>query len=437
MLNKIINLHQSSQKLELQTKKTLGMEKRVIIYNIDLYKYKVSYEFNYEEINSYINAFQNEEDKLTIIQIDQNEHFFLDLLNKKYLSEFQYLNKIKNINIDYIFDPLNGDKFLCFKLGIIKKMIFPEIKKYYVEFFFIENYIFINNKDGYDSIFDYFKNKYRFNSDDNMLENFMNRNNSILSNSDSDTSRNEIVRKEYDDNVIINNLQHMQHQHDQHHQIDQHHHNHEHIVKTFEIDNLIFFLLIQSLDELLTYSEELIPLYEYLMNLDTNDKIVKEQKEFYIKIQNLECSMLNIKQEIEIKKNLFNQVMLNFNEINNYFEKYFYYFFESLNEKVRVIDNNLEITANSIKIIKQSYSIKIEENNNNLSNSMNVRFLILTIMTIGIQQILIMFSIFSQNIKIVFQDMDNLYPFFLGIFFMILLSVCQIYIFNVMGAFNR
>lgn len=210
-------------------------------------------------------------------------------------------------------------------------------------------------------------------------------------------------------------------------------------ISNFSTDDLIYWLLISSLTKLEEYSNSLIleanSLREIYLELSEN-----ERNDFFRRIHSVEISMQIVYQEILNKKKFLKfakQQFKNYNKLTNnfYFKKSFNFFLELMISKVMQLEITLEKLQNMVRMIKENYSIIIEDNTEKQNIKLNMVMKVLAIITAIYAPFNIIPSIWGMNITIPFQEDKTLWPFFGIVFFLIFLFFGQLVLFKKLNWF--
>lgn len=201
----------------------------------------------------------------------------------------------------------------------------------------------------------------------------------------------------------------------------------------FSTDDLIYWLLITSLEKLEQYGKNLILEANTLKGLYF--KITEDERiGFFKRIHSLEISTQVIYQEVIIKKKFLKNSksqFKNYNKLSNnfYFKSSFNFFIELMINKVIQLEIVIEKLQNIVRMIKENYSITIEDNTAQQNTKLNMVMKVLAIITTVYAPFDIVASLFGMNIPVPFQNNKTLWPFFgiIAILFVILLIQLAIF----------
>ena len=134
----------------------------------------------------------------------------------------------------------------------------------------------------------------------------------------------------------------------------------------FSTDDLIYWLLTFSLEKLEEFAESLVKEAESLKGLYL-ELSENERKDFFRRIHTTEVSLQLICQETLIKKKFLKYSKAQFKVYNKlshnfYFKNTFNFFIELMISKVVQLEIVFGKLQNTIKMIKENYSIIIEDN---------------------------------------------------------------------------
>ena len=210
--------------------------------------------------------------------------------------------------------------------------------------------------------------------------------------------------------------------------------NNSHNVKNFSTDDLIYKILLISLEKLEEFSEHLTMEFDLLKNIYL-ELSEEEKNKYFKKIHSIEVSLQLISQEMflrrrflkfaKIKFKLFNKITKNF-----YFNRSFNFLCEIMTARLIQNELNLSKLKNLIQIMKENFDIIIEDSEEKEDNRLNMNMKIIAIITAIFTPFNCLASLFGLNVKLPFATYPNFYPFFGIIFFLILLSIFQISIFR-------
>jgi Mg2+ and Co2+ transporter CorA len=98
--------------------------------------------------------------------------------------------------------------------------------------------------------------------------------------------------------------------------------------------------------------------------------------------------------------------------------------------KVTQLEIVIEKLQSNIRMIKENYSITIEDNTAQQNIKLNNVMKVLAIITTIYAPFDIVASLFGMNIKVPFQDQESLWPFFGILMGLFVLFLCQLYLFK-------
>jgi len=211
--------------------------------------------------------------------------------------------------------------------------------------------------------------------------------------------------------------------------------------KQFNLEGLFYWLLFDSFDTFAIIGERLYEEGEELKETYLHLQENLEKRKFYNKMSRLEESVLMTSQETNIKAEFFKSFLKKLNKIffpsilanvnTQIFTKNLTLYIEQLLGKIREIKLILKNLQNSIKMMKKTFRIILDDNQRKTESKMNTYLLYLTIISALILPVLMVFQFFAMNIEIPLQDYDNVGPFMLiavsatllfGIYFIILVK---------------
>ena len=206
--------------------------------------------------------------------------------------------------------------------------------------------------------------------------------------------------------------------------------------KNFSTDDLIYRILLISLEKLEEISEFLSNESYLLKNLYL--ELSEEEKDnFFKKILSIEVSLQLISQETLLRKRFLKYSKIKFKLFNKitknlYFNKSFNFFCEIMISRLIQIELNLSKIKNLIQMIKENFNIIIFDNLEKDDNKLNLTMKILAIITAIFTPYQVITSIYGMNVKVPFgsDSNNNFIPFYTIIFFLIFLSLIQIFIFR-------
>lgn len=205
-------------------------------------------------------------------------------------------------------------------------------------------------------------------------------------------------------------------------------------ITNFCTDDLIYWLLINSLEKLEIFGNELIIEANKLKGLYL---ILEDQERssFFKRIHVMEISTQVIFQEVVIKKKFLKyskSQFKNFNKLSNnfYFKSSFNFFVELMISKVTQLEIVIEKLQNILRMIKENYSITIEDNTAQQNIKLNMVMKVLAIITTIYAPFDIVASLFGMNIRVPFQDNETLWPFFGLLMVLFILFLGQLLLFK-------
>ena len=207
----------------------------------------------------------------------------------------------------------------------------------------------------------------------------------------------------------------------------------------FSTDHLIYWLLIFSLDNLEDFSISLNKEADCLQII-YGELSEAERKDFFLRVHNTEVSMQLISQETTLKRHFLKSARIqfhNYNELTNnfYFKTSFNFLVELMIAKVIQIEFFFKKLENKIKMIKENYTIVIEDNQDKETIKLNEIFKVLALITAIYTPINLLAQTFQMNVMIPFQYNgimlnDTYYPFFVFVIFVLGISAIHLYIFK-------
>ena len=166
----------------------------------------------------------------------------------------------------------------------------------------------------------------------------------------------------------------------------------------------------------------------------------EKRTDFFLRVHNTEVSMQLIAQETILKKHFLKLAkirFLNYNELSNnfYFKNSFNFLIELMIARVIQIEFFFKKLENKINMIKENYTIIIEENQEKETTKLNDIFKVLAIITAIYTPLNLFSQTLQMNILLPFQYVeivvnDTFYPFFVFIFFLLGIVTVQLYIFK-------
>ena len=460
--------------------------------------------FKQYEKNEFISTLEKHQKKYyLIIQINNDKKLYEQIMKKGFKNKYDNIDKSSNLDIDYCFSPLND--LLFFNISLISNLTVYDFSKDLIQIYFYENGIYIINNSNCNYINEVFKEKFNFLEIDSIkfwdqLKNWNNEeskqhfindiNYSVILDKNirklrlEKENRSQTCKKfSYDQNILMkhnsvisskgeskesnlyliidnssekDSIKKNIDQDDDYFKISYCSHRSLNDIKNhkgnlsgietinntyFSTDQLIYWLLIFSLDNLEEFSQSLDREADCLkgMYLELSEA---ERKDFFLRVHNTEVSMQLISQETTLKKQFLKSAKIqfqNYNELTNnfYFKTSFNFLIELMIAKVIQIEFFFQKLENKIKMIKENYTIIIEDNQEKETIKLNAIFKVLAIITAIYTPINLLSQTFQMNIQLPFQYgqdniilNDSLYPFFGFVFFVIGLSAIQLFIFK-------
>ncbi len=423
--------------LSLNTKRSMNNKmSKVVFYCPFNQSFTQMEQYETKEIMSLLNSYQKE--NFFIIQIDNDYNLYEELLKLQFKSDFENIYKLFDLKLDYCFSPIDG--LLCFNLSVLTSIDCDEIEKFLIQIFLTENGLYIINKDDCDNILNIFKKKFNFNEQSkevffqkafqlggkancNINTQFQN----LLPIRDTQLRlsnkkiNNEIYEEQFTN--FLNStakespedyyfLQQTKEVKDFSNIICQD----KMSTDNFSTDDLIYYLLVMSLDKLEEFAESLVKEAESLKGIYL-ELSEKERKDFFRRIHNMEISLQLIYGETVIKKKFLKYSKAQFKVYNKlsqnfYFKKTFNFFIELMISKVTHLEITFEKLENTIRMIKENYSIIIEDNTEKQNIKLNSVMKVLAIISTLYVPLNLLPNIFGMNVKLPMQDVDNYWPFF-------------------------
>jgi Mg2+ and Co2+ transporter CorA len=210
-------------------------------------------------------------------------------------------------------------------------------------------------------------------------------------------------------------------------------------VSNFSTDDLIYWILINSLEKLEAFGNNLVE-EAYLLK-DMYMKISEDERsDFFRRIHSLEISTQVIFQEVVIKKKFLKyskSQFKNYNKVSNnfYFKSSFNFFIELMISKVTQLEIVIDKLQSIVRMIKENYLITIEDNTHMQNIKLNMVMKVLAIITTIYAPFDIVAALFGMNVPIPFQHSESLWPFFGIIGFLILIFIIQMVLFKRLGWF--
>jgi hypothetical protein len=199
-------------------------------------------------------------------------------------------------------------------------------------------------------------------------------------------------------------------------------------------DDLIYWLLILSLEKLEEFSELLVREAESLKGIYL-ELSEHERKDFFRRIHSVEVAKQIINQEIITKKKFLKYAKAQFRVYHKlsqkfYFNNNFQFLFELMIAKVTQLEIVFEKLENILRMIKENYSIIIEDNTEKQNVRLNTIMKVLAIMTTIYAPFNIIPGFFGMNVLVPWKDAESLWPFFGIILFCCLLMFLQLLFFK-------
>lgn len=210
-------------------------------------------------------------------------------------------------------------------------------------------------------------------------------------------------------------------------------------VSNFSTDDLIYWILINSLEKLEAFGNNLVE-EAYLLK-DMYMKISEDERsDFFRRIHSLEISTQVIFQEVVIKKKFLKyskSQFKNYNKVSNnfYFKSSFNFFIELMISKVTQLEIVIDKLQSIVRMIKENYLITIEDNTHMQNIKLNMVMKVLAIITTIYAPFDIVAALFGMNVPIPFEHSESLWPFFGIIGFLILIFIIQLVLFKRLGWF--
>jgi Mg2+ and Co2+ transporter CorA len=149
----------------------------------------------------------------------------------------------------------------------------------------------------------------------------------------------------------------------------------------------------------------------------------------------MEISMQLIHQETIIKKKFLKYSKAQFKVYNKlshnfYFKNTFNFFIELIISKVTQLEIVFEKLENTIRMIKENYSIIIEDNTEKQNIKLNSVMKVLAIITTIYAPLNIIPNLFGMNVKVPWQDVETTWPFFGILMFSLGLVIVELFVFK-------
>jgi len=204
----------------------------------------------------------------------------------------------------------------------------------------------------------------------------------------------------------------------------------------FSTDELIYHLLLFSIEKLEEYTESLVKEADSLKGIYL-ELSEKERKDFFKRIHSLEVSMHIIFKETIIKKKFFENAQSQFkifNKLSNdfYFKNDFSFFLELMISKVTQLELTFEKLEKFLSMIKENYHIILEDNTEKENIKLNHVIKWLTILTVIYAPVNMIPGLFGMNVKVPFQSDNNnsILPFTVICLTLAVLLILQLYLFK-------
>jgi Mg2+ and Co2+ transporter CorA len=457
--------------ISLQNRMTIeSKQSKVIFYSPFHLTFTQIEKYQTKEIMSIFTSYQKE--NFFIIEIDNDYILYEEIIKFQFKSEFENIYKLFDLKLDYCFSPVDG--LLCFNLSVLTNIDCDEIEKFLIQIFFTENGVYIINKDDCQQILNIFKKKFNFKeqSSDEFFKNALivdrksflindisladkqmmtnnekvltKRKSCILSNKkeplnkkNSKTLKPVVFSDEiFNDNTNLLNSTMKESPDEKITQLSskvqessKDTQDRNIILSNFSTDDLIYHLLVMSLDRLEDFADSLIKESESLKGIYL-ELSEKERKDFFRRIHNMEISLQLIYSETIIKKKFLKHSKAQFKIYNKlsqnfYFKKTFNFFIELMISKVTQLEITFEKLENTIRMIKENYSIIIEDNTEKQNIKLNFVMKVLAMVSTLYIPLNLLPNIFGMNVKLPFQDYDNYWPFFgiLGLAIMLVIII--------------
>ncbi len=433
-------------------------QSKVIFYSPCHLTFTQIEKYQTKDIMSIFTSYQKE--NFFIIEIYNDYNLYEEIIKFQFQSEFENIYKLFDLKLDYCFSPIDG--LLCFNLSVLTNIDCDEIEKFLIQIFFTEDGVYIINKDDCQQILNIFKKKFNFKeqSSDEFFKNavIVDRKSFLINdisladkqrrtNNEKDLTKGKssfisnkkepLVKKNSknlkpmvfsdeicnDDNTNLLNSTMKESPDEKITQLSgkvrafsKDTQDKNIILSNFSTDDLIYHLLVMSLDRLEDFADSLIKESESLkgMYLELSEK---ERKDFFRRIHNMEISLQLIYSETLIKKKFLKHSKAQFKIYNKlsqnfYFKKTFNFFIELMISKVTQLEITFEKLENTIRMIKENYSIIIEDNTEKQNIKLNFVMKVLAMVSTLYIPLNLLPNIFGMNVKLPFQDYDNYWPFF-------------------------
>lgn len=484
---------------------------QVIFYSPFNHTFAKFEKYEKNQIMELLNSYQKED--FFIIQIDNDSLLYEELLKMKFKSEFENIDKLFDLKLDYCFSPI--DELLCFNLSVLTNIDIDEVEKYLIQIFFSENGVYIINKDCCENILSIFIKNFNFkevtkdeffSSSPREGKNFLINNMSIAEKkkksfsskkrSNSNQSRRSLKKmssfksedrenERENDNIykeliqedeknekydspkvsnfftdcqknleILENLPNIFPQSNfppgprELSEINEENldskfdssplripqNSNKNLNSNFSTDDLIYYLLSFSIVKLEEFANSLVKESESLKGIYL-ELSEKERKDFFRRIHNMEIALQVIYQETIIKKKFLKYSKSQFKVYNKlshnfYFKNTFNFFIELIISKVTQLEIVFEKLENTIRMIKENYSIIIEDNTEKQNIKLNSVMKVLAIITTIYAPLNVIPNLFGMNVQVPWQDTESLWPFFGILMTAISLVIVELFIFK-------
>ena len=399
---------------KLEFSEGITNEKSVIVYDIKNYTYSELKNYKNKDIFLIINSFPNE--KSIFIQINNDEilqNLIIQSITKKFLDKGKSkLKELSKLCLDYC---LNIDKNLvCLNLGILSEFIFHDIEKYLIQLYIFDNGVFLFNKTGNPEVFNTIKNEYNF----KLSTKFTDENLEMLYHKGKYSYRN-LIKNSLVEGMIKPTLS-MTHKEISKRKIGE-----------YSIEGLIYHLINITLEKLKTFVLELAEDSKSL-NIIYMEISENERNDFHRRIENTEIFILLMMNETYSKKNLIEYIKNNYcnDNFEEYNEKFSVFLFELLIAKTKQIEIKFNQVKFSTNMLKENYNIILDDNSKKNKDKLNQIIKIISFISVFFMPFNILSTMFGMNIRIPFSDWDNMIPFFLILFMIILFIFVHIFVFK-------
>ena len=157
-----------------------------------------------------------------------------------------------------------------------------------------------------------------------------------------------------------------------------------------------------------------------------------ERNDFHRRIENTEIFILLMMNETYSKKNLIEYIKNNYcnDNFEEYNEKFSVFLFELLIAKTKQIEIKFNQVKFSTDMLKENYNIILDDNSKKNKDKLNQIIKIISFISVFFMPFNILSTMFGMNIRIPFSDWDNMIPFFLILFMIILFIFVHIFVFK-------